>query len=205
MHILAAQAKGMAALVRIPFVEPFLAKRVLEMGPDGIIFPMIRNAEMAAEAMNACLYPPLGTRGFGAARAWDYGTMGLDTYLNTVNDSLCRFIQFELKEAVEHIDSILQVPYVDGYVVGPMDLSGSLGHLGESYGDVTTQTISFIMDKVKSTGKPVGTSVGDVAEEKLRHWFDLGMQFVSAGGDTAFMNQGCASLMDTFNKIRAAM
>ena len=205
MHILAAQAKGLAALVRIPFAEPFLAKRVLEMGPDGIIFPMIRSAQMAAEAMNACLYPPLGTRGFGAARAWNYGTMGLETYLNTVNESLCRFIQIELKDAVDNIDTILQVPYIDGYVIGPMDLSGSLGHLGESYGETTTKMISFILDKVKQTGRPVGTSVGDMTEEKLRHWFDLGMRFVSAGGDTAFINQGCASLIDTFNKIKATL
>lgn len=122
MHILAAQAKGMAAIVRIPYVEPFLAKRVLEMGPDGIIFPMIRDADMARQAMNHCLYPPRGTRGFGAARAWNYGVMGLESYLDTLDDSLCKFIQFELKEAVDNIDEILKVPYVDGYVVGPLDL-----------------------------------------------------------------------------------
>lgn len=201
MHILAAQAKGMAAIVRIPFVEPYLAKRVLEMGPDGIIFPMIRDAGMVKTAMDACLYPPRGTRGFGAARAWDYGTMGLKTYLDTLDDSLCKFIQFELKEAVEQIDEILEVPYVDGYVVGPMDLSGSLGHLGESYGDSNTEVISKIVAKIKETGKPVGTSVGDVAEDKLRHWFDLGMSFISAGGDTAFINNGCADLMNTFSRI----
>ena len=202
MHILAAQAKGMAAIVRIPFVEPFLAKRVLEMGPDGIIFPMIKDARMAKEAIDACLYPPRGTRGFGAARAWDYGTMGLSEYLDGLDDSLCCLIQFELREAVENIDEILEVPYVDGYVVGPMDLSGSLGHLGDSYGSVNTETITYILSKIKPTGKPVGTSVGDVEEEKLRHWFDMGMSFVSAGGDTAFINRGCAALMETFNKIR---
>ncbi|MDR3249020.1 MAG: 4-hydroxy-3-methylbut-2-en-1-yl diphosphate synthase [Treponema sp.] len=199
-HILAAQSKGLAAIVRIPFLEPFLAKRVLEMGPDGIIFPMIDTPHMARDAMAYSMYPPRGIRGFGAARAWDYGTMGMDAYLSTIDDTLCRFIQIEHKEAVDNLDEILKVPYVDGYIIGPMDLSGSIGELGNILGENTLRLVKSIVDKVKAAGKAVGISVGDTAPERLKPWADLGIQFISAGGDVSFIKDGSVNLLNTLRQ-----
>jgi 2-keto-3-deoxy-L-rhamnonate aldolase RhmA len=200
MHILAAQAKSMAALVRVPLVEAFLAKRVLEMGPDGIIFPMVNTPQLAKDAMNFSVYPPGGGRGFSPARAWDYGTMALDKYLSTIDDSLCRFIQIEQKEAVDNLDEILKVPYIDGIVIGPMDLSGSIGEMGNLTGPNNTGLMKIVMEKAKAAGLPVGTSIGSVRIEDLKFFRDLGIQFISAGGDGAFINNGSRELMANFKK-----
>ena len=78
MHIIAAKAGGSASIVRIPWNEPYLAKRVLEMGPDGIIIPQVSGAEDVRRAMKSCLYPPEGERGFGPRRACKYGMQPLE-------------------------------------------------------------------------------------------------------------------------------
>ena len=98
MQIIACRAGGTASVVRIPFNEPYLAKRVLEMGPDGIIFPMVSSAAEAKAAMDACLYPPMGKRGFGPRRACRYGAEDLFDYIREAPDRTCRFIQ------LEHVD-----------------------------------------------------------------------------------------------------
>ena len=72
-HLIAARAGGTSTLVRIPENNKVLVKRVLEMGPTGIIFPMINTAEEAETAMKSCLYPPYGIRGYGPIRAVSYG------------------------------------------------------------------------------------------------------------------------------------
>ena len=95
--------------MRIAWNDPVLAKPVLEMGPDGIIFPYIRTPEETRKAMAACMYPPKGIRGFGPRRANQYGVLEDREYLDAVDDSLLRMVQVEHREAVECLEDILAV------------------------------------------------------------------------------------------------
>ena len=183
MQIIACKAAGAASVVRIPFNESYLAKRVLEMGPDGIIFPMINSAEEAKAAMEACIYPPNGKRGFGPRRACRYGAEDLGLYIEEASDRMARFIQIENVEAVNDIDRILRVPYIDGIIVGPCDLSGSIGHLNELFHPEVLKLIDIVISKCKDVGMPVGVAVGANDEKSLQFWFDRGFQFISAGSD----------------------
>jgi 2-dehydro-3-deoxyglucarate aldolase/4-hydroxy-2-oxoheptanedioate aldolase len=201
MHILAAQAKGLAAIVRVPQTEAFLAKRILEMGPDGIAFPMVGTPGLAKNAMDFSMYPPKGIRGFSPARAWDFGTMGLDQYLSTIDDSLCRLLVIELKEAVDNLEEILKVPYIDGLVIGPMDLSGSIGELGDIRGENTVKLMKAIVEKAGAAKMPVGTGIGSTKTEDIKFFLDLGLQFMAAGGDSHFINNGCRELAATFRNV----
>ena len=88
--VIALNGYGAAAIVRIPWNDPVLAKPVLEMGVDGMIFPYVRSADEVRTAMEACLYPPLGCRGFGPIRANRYGMMGSEEYLNGYIDRTFR-------------------------------------------------------------------------------------------------------------------
>ena len=183
MQIIACKAGGTASIVRIPFNEPYLAKRVLEMGPDGIIFPMVSSAAEAKAAMDACLYPPLGKRGFGPRRACGYGAEDLFDYIKDAPDRTCRFIQLEHIDAIRDLDNILKVPYIDGMIVGPCDLSGSIGHLNEIFHPKVLALIDIAIAKCKKANMPIGVAVGANSEKDVQFWFDRGFQFISAGSD----------------------
>lgn len=183
MQIIACKASGAASIVRIPFNESYLAKRILEMGPDGIIFPMINSAEEARAAMESCIYPPFGRRGFGPRRSCQYGAEDMAHYIETATDRLTRFIQIENTSAVEDLDNILAIPFIDGIIVGPCDLSGSIGHLNELFHPDVLRLIDIIIKKCKNAEIPVGVAVGANDEDSLQFWFDRGFQFISAGSD----------------------
>jgi len=201
--IFTVQSKGVAALVRVPFVEVFLAKRILEMDPDGIIFPMTNTREEVQEAMDICLYPPVGKRGFGPVRAMDYGLRPLMEYVNSIDDELCKYVQIEQREAYENLDDILSVAYLDGVILGPMDLSFSMGYPGEVYSDQSLLTYKTIVEKASAKGVPVGMSVANMDSDHLSFWKDTGVQIITSGGDTAFINQGAATLIKTLKSVFA--
>ena len=120
-HIFALRSVGAEIVVRVPQNDLTHLKHVLEMGVDGIILPMVRSAEEANEMIAATLYPPLGTRGFGPMNANDYGYESAAAYAEKSNRDLCRFIQIEHKDAVDHLAEIIRNPYIDGYNIGPND------------------------------------------------------------------------------------
>lgn len=132
MHIMAANAGGAGAFVRVASQEMDIIKPVLEMGIDGIIIPMVLDEIEAKRVLELCLYPPKGTRGgFGPPRrAIGYNSQDVKTYLEQSEESFIRIIQIEHVEAVHHVEAILSLPALDAIIIGPNDLSGSIGHLG---------------------------------------------------------------------------
>ena len=208
MHIIAAKAGGAASLVRIPWNEAYLAKRILEMGPDGIIFPQVGNAEELKKAMDACLYPPQGTRGFGPRRACSYCTEDLFQFIEEMPDRICRIAQIEHVDAVNDLDAMLKVPYVDAFIVGPCDLSGSIGHLNDISHPEVLALIDSCIAKCKAANIPIGVAVGANSEEDVRYWLDRGFQFISAGSDMSAIasaaRQQCAMMKATVAKLTGA-
>lgn len=140
-HLIAARAGGTSTLVRIPENNKVLVKRVLEMGPTGIIFPMINTAEEAETAMKSCLYPPYGIRGYGPIRAVSYGQEDSDEYIQKKSMEICRCIQIETETAVKNLPEIVKNPYIDAYIFGPCDLSASIGEINQVFGERTTALI----------------------------------------------------------------
>lgn len=190
-HIIAVKAGGAAVIVRVPQNELTFTKKVLEMGVDGIVFPMVKSPEQANEQIASTLYPPYGTRGFGPQNAVRYGLDNVQEYVGATCDNLCRFIQIEHKDAVDKLDEIIKNEYIDGYIFGPNDLSGSIGELGNVFGKNTTALIKKTVDTLKAAGKYIGLSTGDTSEATLRHWHDMGIDMLSAGADFDFLQQ-CA-------------
>jgi len=201
MHLIAAKAAGVPAVVRIPWNEVPLVKRVLEMGPDGIVFPMINSYEEAKKAIDMCIYPPEGNRGFGPLRAVRYGIDDINTYIEKTSKEMCRFLQIESKQAVETMEEIAKVPYIDGFIIGPMDLSGSIGQLGKIYSNETTGLIRYAIDKSHNLGIPIGTSIGSDEIDDLKYWFDLGFDFISAGSDIVSIIKGARRLLENSSKL----
>ncbi|MCL2812990.1 MAG: aldolase/citrate lyase family protein [Oscillospiraceae bacterium] len=185
-HLIAAKAAGIAAFVRIPWNDHVLAKPVLEMGPDGIVFPMIKTAEEARNAVAACTYPPKGARGFGPRRAVRYGMMPGGEYFEQVDSSFWKIMQIEHVEAVINLDEILKVEGVDTIVVGPNDLSGSIGLLGQLRHPEVMKLFDEIAEKCNKAGKPFGTSIG-WNKQNVEDWKRRGASWIACGSDTGYI------------------
>ncbi|MBQ8295124.1 MAG: aldolase [Clostridia bacterium] len=177
------KANKTPAVVRVQVDNYNHTKKVLEMGPDGIIFPMVDTAEYADKCVKSTLYPPLGTRGSGPLRAIRYGMDDMMEYVADQVDNLCRFIQIESITAVKNLPEIVKNPYIDGYIFGPFDMSGSIGRLGDVYCEENMSLIKEAIKILKDNGKFIGMSMTSTDEKEQRFWLDLGVDMVSSGAD----------------------
>ena len=178
--IIATNAGGACAFVRVPDHEMAHIKPVLECGPDGIIFPMVNTAEQAQKCVSICTYPPKGTRGFGPLRSIDYGMKPLEEYIAAADQSLLKIMQCEHIEAVQNLDEILQVPGVDAIICGPMDLSASVGKMGNYYDPEVLDLMQTIIGKCKAHRTPFGLSIG-LDLKLVQYWIEQGASFLSMG------------------------
>ncbi|ADY14513.1 HpcH/HpaI aldolase family protein [Sphaerochaeta globosa] len=189
LHVMAANAGGAAAFVRVPGQQMQDLKYVLEMGIDGIIIPQVMDEVEARQVLELCLYPPEGTRGFGPRRAIAYNQQDLKTYLQQSRESFVRIIQIEHISAVQRIEAILSLPALDAVIIGPNDLSASIGLLGDSLNEKVLELAQHVIDAAKKAGKPVGVSIGP-DERTIKTYQNMGVDFISCGDDISFLQQG---------------
>jgi 2-dehydro-3-deoxyglucarate aldolase/4-hydroxy-2-oxoheptanedioate aldolase len=194
-HIIAVNGAGAGAFVRVTTGDPAMIKPVLEMGPDGIIVPMVNSAEVAADIISACTYPPKGTRGFGPRRANRYAALSDQEYLDSVDDALVKIIQIEHKDGGDRIDEILGVPGIDAVVIGPYDYSGSMGLLGQLHHPDLLAQFEKVLARCKAHGIPCGPSIGPGDEEFLRFWLDRQADFLFCGDELSFAKMGTESTL----------
>jgi 2-dehydro-3-deoxyglucarate aldolase/4-hydroxy-2-oxoheptanedioate aldolase len=198
--LMAVRSAGGSPIVRVPQHDYTFLKKVLEMGPDGIVFPMIRNVEEAREDIANTLYPPYGVRGFGPRSAIGYGLCDVREYIEKKSLDMCRFIQIEHINAVNCLPDLLEIPFVDGFVIGPCDLSGSINQLCNHYGTDTRELIEKTIKQVHEANRYVCFSVGDFSQDKLRYWCSMGLDMISAGADTDFIIYGAKTALAALQK-----
>lgn len=189
-HLNAIQGQGTPAIVRVTKNDPNHTKHILELGPDGIVFPMINTAEEAMAAVQSCLYPPEGNRGCGPLRAIHYGVDSMSEYIETTSKKICKFIQIETVEAVRNLPEIVKNPYIDGYFFGVFDLSGSVGQLSHIYEKKTQDLVKEVIAILKDAGKPIGLSTNCTDPEENIYWHELGINIISSGCDIDYIMKG---------------
>ncbi len=145
-------------LVRLSANDPVQIKRVMDAGAHGIIVPMVNTREDAIKAVNAVKYPPIGTRGVGLARAQGYG-FEFEKYRNWVNNESIVIVQIEHIDAINNLEDILIVDGVDGSIIGPYGLSGSMRCPGEFDRQEIKQALLRYEDTCKKMNKPMGFHV----------------------------------------------
>lgn len=195
LHVLAAQAGGAAAVVRVPWNDPVLVKPILEMGVDGIIFPMVSTVREAEKAVESCLYPPEGKRGFGPIRANQYGLISTEEYLRTANDRIFKIIQIEDVKALEELDGILEVPGIDAVVVGQNDFSGTMGKLAQIQDKEVEKHIRTVFDACRRHHIPCGISCGPSAGE-LDMWTGFGPDFIFMPNEFDWVRNGAKKALE---------
>ena len=128
-NLQAIAAYDVAPIVRPVDDNPALLKRLLDMGAQSFLIPMVETAEQAVAIVAALRYPPAGKRGLGTSMARAARWNGVPDYLARANAELCLIVQVETASALANLDAILAVDGVDGVFIGPSDLSASMGHL----------------------------------------------------------------------------
>lgn len=185
---------GASALVRVSKNEEVIIKRIMDAGADGVIVPMINSAEDAIQAVNFVKYPPLGKRGVGLARAQKYGT-GFDEYKQWLHDESVVIAQIEHIKAVENIEAILDVPGIDGIMIGPYDLSGSMGFPGEYDRADVKAAILKVEEACKKKNKPLGFHVIQPDHQLMKEKINKGYRFLAFSLDFYFLGDKVRSEM----------
>ena len=171
-------------LVRVAWNDTVLIKKALDTGAYGLIIPWVNSREDAIRAVRSCKYPPEGVRGCGPRR-----TILLDPeYLSTVNDELLIIVQIETREAVVNVEEIVSTEGVDGFFVGPVDLSTSLGHMGSIEHPEVQESIEHIFSVGKDSDVISGIWKG--AGMTIKERFSEGWQMIALGMDIEFLMKG---------------
>ncbi len=189
-HIVALKNAGKPVIVRVPQHDFTMTKKIIEMGPDGIIFPMIRSKEEADELIAYTLYPPYGNRGFGPQNAIHYGLESDKEFVKTNHQTMCRFIQVEHISLVEELEEVVKNPYIDGYIFGPNDLSGSINHLLDVFCEENLSLMRRVIDILNKNDKYIGLSTGSGDPEVIKKWSDMGIHMISAVSDFGLLARG---------------
>ena len=179
---------GAKPYVRLSAHDSAQIKRVLDAGARGIIAPMIENANQMRDIINACHYPPTGKRGMGLARAQAYGEAEAKTkYINQGYKDVEIFAQIESLEAVKNIESIF-AESIDGYFIGPYDLSASMGNAGKFNTEEFKQAEFSILEAAKKANIKSGFHLVEPVKEELVKLFDFGYDMVAFSVDIRMLD-----------------
>lgn len=167
-------------LVRVPWNEPILIMRMLDAGAFGIIAPMINNKSEAKSFVESCRYPPLGQRSYGPVRA---SLIAGDDYLQKANEEILAFAMIETKEGLENVEEIASVEGLNGFYIGTMDLSISLGI--KELGDLHNPELISAMERILTVAKKHHLVVGvhSKSNEETEILRKLGVNMVTVIND----------------------
>lgn len=179
-------------IVRVPSGDEVAIKTVLDLGVSGVIVPQVNTAQQAADVVRFARYAPLGTRGVGLARAHGYG-LRFQEYMDSANEQVAVIVQAEHALAAENIESIVQVPGVDAVLIGPYDLSASLGHTGKLDHPSVVQAIDRIVETCQAAGMPLAYFA--VSAASVRPMISRGFTLIVAGVDTLMLGTAAKRLL----------
>ncbi len=199
-HLISARASGVSAIVRVPCVDQVRAKPILEMGPDGIIFPQVNSYQLAKTAVEACMYPPKGNRGFGPRRAIQFGRVPLDEYYRTADDDLMRILQVENVKAVEDLEKIVTIEGIDAFIIGPCDLAASMGHFNDLHHPEVVEAMKYVERTSHAAHIALGVSYGACSYEDIEFWRDMGVDMISLAADTDLLLHGAQRYLDDMKR-----
>lgn len=180
--IAAGQALGVSILPRIASHNGEAIKRLCDSGADGLIVPMVNTRKELDQIIQWMKYPPVGKRSYGVARAQGYGSK-FDDYTRTWNEKSSLIIQIESTTAVDNIDQLLDCEQVDGVMIGPYDISGSLGIPGKLFDPLVLKACDKVIEASARHKKSCGTQVTEPSEESVRVAIDSGYTFVVLSSD----------------------
>ena len=188
-------------IVRPPVGDAALIKQFLDVGAQTLLIPMVETAEQAAQMVAATRYPPKGIRGVGSALARSSRWNQIPDYLHRADEEMCLLVQVESATGLRNLESIANVPGVDGVFFGPADLSASLGHLGNPGHPEVQSALANGIKQVRAAGKAPGILMSDA--KLARDYLAAGALFVAVGVDTTLLCNSARQLAASFKDASA--
>jgi 2-dehydro-3-deoxyglucarate aldolase/4-hydroxy-2-oxoheptanedioate aldolase len=188
---------GIDAFVRVPDAQYHLIARTLDIGAEGVMVPRVEERATVEEIVAAVKYPPVGRRGYGVRSIiTDREPVSMPEAIEFLNANTLIIIQIETARAVENVADLVSVPGVDVALIGPADLSVSLGVPGESEHPKMIEAIQRVVDACQKAGVAASAHLGSV--EQLGFWHQRGMRCLVCSTDSGFMHAAareCASAL----------
>jgi 4-hydroxy-2-oxoheptanedioate aldolase len=179
-------------VVRPPWADPVAIKRLLDIGAQNIIVPMIDSPSEASAAVAATRYPPEGIRGVGSALARASRWNRISDYLVTAVATVSLTVQVETVAGLAQLGDIADVDGVDAVFIGPADLAASMGKLGQPEHPDVVSTIENALATIVAHGKRAGVNAFN--EAVARRYLKAGASFVLVGADVALLARGAEEL-----------
>ncbi|MBX3014087.1 MAG: hypothetical protein KF832_21380 [Caldilineaceae bacterium] len=188
--------QGVAPMIRVAWNDPHLIKKAVDVGAVAIMVPQVNTPEEAALAVQYTYYPPIGQRGISpswpivAGEDWN-------NVIRTANDETVLVVQIESVQAYENLEAIAAVPGIDVLLVGPMDLSASVGRITETQSPEVQRIMEDIPKRLAGSGIAIGTTLSDVSE--LQQKYRWGYRFLNVGSPLGY---GIAALKGHIDTLR---
>ena len=195
-HLRAIAPYEVAPVVRPVNHDPALLKKLLEIGAQSFLVPMVDSAEQARQLVQALRYPPAGTRGLGTSLARAAHWNQIPGYLERANDEICLIVQVETTSAMANLEAILDVEGVDGVFIGPSDLAASMGHIGNAGHPEVVAAINRGLEIIVASGRHAGLFCPN--PELAADYVKRGARFLGVGVDTLILAEGARRLARHF-------
>lgn len=191
---------GVVPLVRLTSNDQNQIKRVMDAGAHGVIVPMVNSSQDAMKIIQAIKYPPFGKRGVGLARAQGYGEK-FNEYYDWQKESSIVIVQIEHIDAVNNLKEIFSVEGVNGYIIGPYDLSGSMGIPGQFDHPYFLDAMNKIKKVTKEMGLMGGIHIIEPEPKQLEQRINEGYKFIAYSLDIRMLSESCKFGLEILNKL----
>lgn len=201
---IAVENHGAEPFVRISLNEEKECKKVLDAGAKGIIVPMVKSYEDVEKAISYVKYPPLGKRSFALPRATGFGSRS-DEYYKKANDMIFLAIMIEHIDAISELDKIFNNQYIDAVLVGPYDLSGSMGIPGQFNNKEFKEALTKINKKAKEYKVTMGIHEVHPTKKNICDYIKKDFKFIACGIDTLFIQNSALNVIPKFIPVKEVL
>lgn len=194
-QLLAVSAYAASPIVRVPWNDTVVIKRMLDVGVQSLLIPYVQTEEEARRAVAAVRYPPDGVRGVSTgSRSSRFGRV--KDYLPRAQEEICVIVQIETRLGLENIEKIAGVDGIDGLFIGPQDFACDLGHLGNPGHPEVQSAIAQVIGRTRKAGKAAGILYFDEAGAK--RWIEQGAQMIAVTSDSAMLVRESSAIAARF-------
>lgn len=179
-------------MVRTPAHDPAFIKKLLDIGVQSFLIPLVESKEQTEDLVKAVTYPPNGIRGVAASMVRATQWNQVPDYYNKVQEQICLVVQVETTAGMDNLEAICQVEGVDGVFIGPADLAASMGMIGQPTHETVKNEVKRGLKIINDAGKVAGTLAVD--DDVINEYLEAGASFIGIGIDLLLLAQAAQEL-----------